>query len=112
MAKLNIFVACAYSLFPLDGYKRTFQSVSRGYDVTFKFADEQITKQHVLSKVTIFIRDSDFALFDITRWNTNVALELGIAVGLGSKYLILLNTKIEQKETTYDIKGIDRIQYT
>jgi hypothetical protein len=111
MAKLSIFVACPYSLFPLDDYKRIFATVTRAYDVRFKFADEQITSEHILAKITKYIRESDFPLFDITGWNPNVALELGIAVGLSSKYFILLNTKIEQKETPSDIKGIDRIHY-
>lgn len=99
-------------LFPLDDYKAVFSSVGRSYDVEFKFADEQITNQHVLSKITNYIRDADISLFDITGWNPNVALELGIAVGLGRRYFILLNHKIDQnKEVPSDIKGIDRIQY-
>ena len=112
MPRLNIFVACPYALFPLDDYKRVFQSVAKAYDVGFKFADEQITSEHVLTKITNYIRDHSFSLFDITGWNPNVALELGIAVGLGRKYFILLNTKIEpHKDAPSDIKGIDRLQY-
>ena len=37
---------------PLDDYKKIFQSVAKFYDVSFKFADEQITNQHVLEKIT------------------------------------------------------------
>src|ERR1700733_12743038 len=110
MTRLSIFVACPYLLFPLDDYKKVFQSVAKAYDIGFKFADEQITSQHVLTKVTNYIRDHNFSLFDITGWNPNVALELGIAVGLGRRYFILLNTKLD-KDAPSDIKGIDRIQY-
>jgi hypothetical protein len=96
----------------LDDYKKVFLSVAKAYGIEFKFADEQITNQHVLAKITNHIRSSNCSLFDITGWNPNVALELGIAVGLGSKYFILLNTKIEpHKDPPSDIKGIDRIQY-
>ena len=113
LAKLSVFVACPYMLFPLDDYKKTFQSVTKSFDVEFKFADEQITNQHVLQKVTNYIRDHSFSLFDITGWNPNVALELGIAVGLGQRYFILLNTKIDQnRDVPSDIKGLDRIQYS
>lgn len=112
MVKLNVFVACPYSIFPLQDYKRVFSDTQRLYEVAFKSADERITNQQILSKVTNYIRDNDFSLFDITGWNPNVALELGIAVGLGRKYFILLNTHIDRnREAPSDIRGIDRIQY-
>jgi hypothetical protein len=113
VAQLTVFVACPYLLFPLDDYKAAFAAVGKPYGVDFRFADEQITNQHVLSKITNYIRDADISLFDITGWNPNVALELGIAVGLGRRYFILLNHKLDQnKEVPSDIKGIDRIQYS
>jgi hypothetical protein len=36
--------------------------VAKSYDVAFKFADEQITNQHILTKITNYIRDHDFSL--------------------------------------------------
>ncbi len=113
MAQLTVFVACPYMLFPLDDYKAVFAAVRKAYDVEFRFADEQITNKHVLLKITNYIRDADISLFDITGWNPNVALELGIAVGLGRRHFILLNHKLDQnKEVPSDIKSIDRIQYS
>ncbi len=112
MSGLKVFVACPYMLFPMDDYRAAFANVSKLYDVKFTFADEQITNQHVLDKIVKYIRDSDFSLFDITGWNPNVSLELGVAVGLSKRYFILLNHHIDQnKEVPSDIKGIDRIQY-
>jgi hypothetical protein len=112
MARGSVFVACPYTLFPLDDYKKTFQAVSRSQDVHFRFADEQITNQHILEKVRNYISTHDFSLFDITGWNPNVALELGIAVGLGKKYFVLFNHKIDpNKDAPSDIRGVDRIQY-
>ena len=55
MARLNVFVACPYLLFPLDNYKKVFYAVARNYDVSFKFADEQIANQYVLDKVQNYI---------------------------------------------------------
>jgi hypothetical protein len=66
MAQLKVFVACPYTIFPLDDYKKVFQAVGRSYDISFKFADEQITSQFILDKITNYIRDHDFSLFDIT----------------------------------------------
>lgn len=112
MARLSVFVACPYMLFPLDDYKKVFGEVGRAYDVSFTFADEKITNQHVLQKITNYIRDNDFSLYDITGWNANVTLELGIAVGLGRRYFVLFNSKLDgNKDVPSDIKGIDRIQY-
>lgn len=112
MAKLTVFVACPYTLFPLDDYKAVFSAVKRTYDIDFKFADEQITNQYILSKITNYTRESDISIYDVTGWNANVALDLGIAVGLNRRYFILLNTKIDvNKDVPSDIKGIDRIQY-
>ncbi len=112
MAKLSVFVACPYTLFPLPDYKKVFEAVAKAYPVTFKFADQQITNQHILTKITNYIRDHDISLFDITGWNPNVALELGIAVGMGRKYFILLNTHYDKnREAPSDIRGIERIQY-
>lgn len=60
-----------------------------------------------------YIESANFSLFDITGWNPNVTLELGIAVGRRKKYFLLLNQKIEaHKDVPSDIKGIDRIEYS
>ena len=112
MAKTIVFVACPYTLFPLDDYKVVFKEISRAYDVTFRFADEQITSQHILDKIATYIREANFSLFDITGWNANVALEMGIAIGLNKRYFVLWNHKLEQRtDVPSDIRGIDRIQY-
>jgi hypothetical protein len=70
------------------------------------------TSQHIFTKIFNYIRDHDISLFDITGWNPNVALELGLAVGMSKRYFILLNTHMDpNKEAPSDIRGIDRIQY-
>lgn len=112
MAKLSVFVACPYTLYPLDDFKAVFTGLEREYPVKFRFADEQITSQHILDKIEGYIRDSDFSLFDVTGWNANVALELGIAVGAQRQYFILFNPKLETRgDVPTDIRGKDRIQY-
>lgn len=112
MSKTVVFVACPYTLFPLDDYKAVFKEISKSYDVSFRFADEQITNQHILDKITGYIREASFSLFDITGWNPNVSLEMGIAIGLAKRYFVLWNSKLEQRsDVPSDIRGIDRIQY-
>ena len=111
-SKMEIFVACPYKVFPIDDYKAVFRRVAKSYNLTFKFADEQITSQHILDKIAGYIRDCNFSLFDVTSWNPNVSLELGIAVGLGKKYFILFNATIDNNDVPSDIRGFDRVQYS
>ncbi len=58
------------------------------------------------------IEEATFSIFDITGWNANVALELGIAVGLNEDYYILFNPERDQTDVPSDLGGIDRLQYT
>jgi hypothetical protein len=61
------------------------------------------------------IAKSDYSIFDLSNWNSNVALELGLAEGLrrkpGKDYYILLNTR-RSTEVPSDIRGIQRLEYT
>jgi hypothetical protein len=65
-----------------------------------------------LRKIHGMIEAADFGIFDITTWNPNVTLELGIAVGANRDYYIAFNPTVDQAEPPADLGGIDRIQYT
>jgi hypothetical protein len=80
--------------------------------VKFVFADEKITNLHILQKIVNFIRTSRFGIYDISGWNPNVTLELGIAFGLNEKaYIAIDPSKTPIAEVPADLRGIDRIQY-
>jgi hypothetical protein len=50
---------------------------------------------------------------DISSWNPNVTLELGIAIATSQDWYICFNPeKTELAEVPSDIRGLDRIQYT
>ena len=67
---------------------------------------------HILQKIISYIKASDFSLFDISGWNPNVTLELGVALALSDKWYICFNpANTPVDEVPSDIKGIDRIQY-
>jgi predicted nucleotide-binding protein len=107
----QVFVAYPYS-FPRRDYRRVFKSLGESFQVKFVFADEQIVSQHIMEKIDRYIQGSDFSLFDISGWNPNVALELGMAYGRGSAYYILYNpAKNAVGEVPSNLRGIDRIQY-
>lgn len=111
--KRQIFVAYPYRVFPKDDYRAVFEAISNEYAVTFLFADEKITNMHILQKIISYIRASDFSLFDISGWNPNVTLELGIAMSSDEDWYISFNpTLTDLSEVPSDLRGIDRIEYT
>jgi len=61
--------------------------------------------------LTTYINAVDFCIFDLSYWNPNVALELGLAEGLGNDYYILVNRK-QSADVPSDIKGLQRIEYS
>jgi len=110
--KRQIFVAYPYRLFPKADYRAVFEGVSDDYAVTFLFADEKITNMHILQKIISYIRASDFSIFDISGWNPNVTLELGIAMSSEEDWYISFNpTLTDLNEVPSDLRGIDRIEY-
>ncbi len=114
-AKLHkqIFVAYAYNVYDKQDYRKVFASLEKAYGIKFIFADEKITNMHILGKIRSYIGTSDFSLFDISGWNPNVTLELGIAIAQSDNWYILLNPeKTTVGDVPSDIKGIDRIQYS
>jgi hypothetical protein len=106
----EVFVAYPYS-FPADDYREVFSAISADFGVEFIFADEQITNKHILDKIVGMIERAAFSLFDITTWNPNVALELGVAVGAKLDYYILFDPTKGEEGVPSDLGGIDRIQY-
>jgi predicted nucleotide-binding protein len=109
----QIFVAYSYQLYPKADYRRVFSEISKAFNVDFVFADEKITNLHILQKIADYIRSSRFGIYDISGWNPNVALELGLAFGLSEKaYIAIDPSKTPVEEVPADLRGIDRIQYT
>ena len=74
------------------------------------YAKDHLDTKHILTNCTTLIKRADFCLFDISTWNPNVTLELGLAEGMGVKYYILCR-KSQAKEVPTDLKGIQHIEY-
>lgn len=109
----QVFVAYAYALYPKADYRKVFSSIKRSFGVNFVFADEKITNLHVLTKIENFVKESQFGIYDISGWNANVTLELGLAFGLHEKaYIAFDPSKTPTEEVPADLRGIDRIQYS
>lgn len=109
----QIFVAYSYRLYPLADYRRVYNELAKAFQVEFVFADEKITSLHILQKIESYIRESQFGIYDISGWNPNVTLELGLAYGLSERAFIAIDpAKTDVKEVPADLRGIDRIQYS
>jgi hypothetical protein len=108
----QVFVAYPYTLFDKTDYRRPFRELAKAFSVQFVFADERITTLHVLQKIADYIRSSRFGIYDISGWNANVTLELGLAYGMNEKAYIISNpTKHAAGEVPADLRGLDRLQY-
>ena len=108
----QVFVAYPYNLYPNADYRRVYNDVGKEFDVRFVFADERISGQHIMAKILREIRASDFSVFDISGWNPNVTLELGMAYALDAPHYICYNPEHNaQKDVPSNLRGISRIQY-
>ena len=109
----QVFVAYPYSLYDKNKYRRTYERAGAEYGVSFFFADERITNMHILAKIRRQIEIADFSIFDISGWNPNVSLELGMAYVLPDVdwYICYNPDKNAHRDVPSDIRGIDRIQY-
>lgn len=97
--------------FPVSRFRGIFK------DLPFKviYGNTDLQTQHLLAIMKRNIGKSDFSIFDLSNWNPNVALELGLAEGLKTRsaknYYIVLNTR-RSSEVPSDIRGIQRLEYT
>jgi len=105
----SVFVGCPYE--PADDFKE-FKAALDGVPIEFLYAESSIKSKHVVDRIRSGITRTDFSLFDITDWNANVTLEVGLAEGLNWKYYILFRPgRGKKKEPPSDLKGLQRFQY-
>jgi hypothetical protein len=106
-----VFVAYPYAI-PRDEYRAVYREVGERHGIRFVYADERITNKHVLAKIYTMILESAFGIYDISGWNANVTLELGMALGIGEPSYIVLNpTAQASSDAPADLRGFDRIDY-
>jgi len=112
----SIFVAYPYRLYAANNldYRKIFDDLGRAWNVDFVFADSEITSTHILEKIRRYIQATVFGIYDISSWNPNVTLELGLALGLNKQAYIIVDTSKhpENSDVPADLGGIDRIQYS
>lgn len=108
----NVFVGHPFAgRFPVKKFRQIFRELP--FNVIYGNTDLQT--RHLLQIMKSNIARADYSILDLSNWNPNVALELGLAEGLkrrpGKEYYILLNTR-RSSEVPSDIRGIQRLEYT
>jgi len=101
----TVFIACPFN----RDMARLIKELKK-FPWRIEAANAEIKNDHLLKKITNDIEKSDFAIFDISGWNPNVCLELGLAQGMKKDYYIINNNTIK-KDAISDIKGIERIDF-
>ena len=108
----NVFVGHPFAgHFPVKKFRKIFK------ELPFKviYGNTDLQTEHLLDVMRASILKSDFSIFDLSDWNPNVALELGLAQGLkkkpGKTYYIVLNTR-RSGNVPSDIQGVQRLEYT
>ena len=108
----NVFVGHPFAgQFLLKKFRKIFK------ELPFKviYGNTDLQTEHLLDVMRASVLKSDFSIFDLSDWNPNVALELGLAQGLkkktGKTYYIVLNTR-RSENVPSDIQGVQRLEYT
>lgn len=105
----SVFVGCPHT--PKKAFEKPRACLER-LPIEFVYADSSIRTQQVMERRRRKISRTDFSLFDITGWNANVTLEVGMAEGLNKDYYILFRPgKGSKSEPPADLKGLQRFQY-
>lgn len=95
--------------------KKKFRQIFAQLPFRVQYGNTDIQTLHLLAIMKTNINKADFSIFDLSNWNPNVALELGLAEGLRREsqkpYYILLNTR-RSSEVPSDIRGLQRLEYT
>jgi hypothetical protein len=112
-ADRHIFVAYPWALYDdRTAYKRAYTSMERALNVKFVFAEQRVSTGTVLEKIVEMIETAAFGIYDVSKWNANVTLEYGVAIGLGSRAFIAFNPdKTDLGDVPADVRGYDRLQY-
>lgn len=105
----RVFVAHPFKNFPKEDFRESIRSSLKKLKLRAVFPDDELTNAHILQKLYVSIRDSQMSIFELSDWNPNVTLELGLALTLGKPTVLLVR---EDSKVISDLAGLDRIEYS
>lgn len=108
----EVFVAHPFRDFTVKDFRTALESVLKLKQFNLKptYADEKLLSGHILCKICREIQSTKFGIYDISTWNPNVTLELGLSYGLKKPALLLIDKRLK-KGIPADLGGLDRIEY-
>jgi hypothetical protein len=105
----TVFVGCPYT--PETTYQQ-FKETLKLVPLEFIYADSAIKTHYILERIRSGVTRADYCLFDITGWNPNVTLEVGLSEGVNRDYYILFRPGTGKKRNPpSDLHGKQRINY-
>ena len=108
----HVFVTYPYTLYPHDDYRGVFSRVEQVFKVRFVFANEELTSVPLLDKIINMMRFCRFGIYEVSGSNANVALELGVAMGLREEVVLAFGFEREGRpDALSNLRGINHIQW-
>jgi len=104
------FSASAASLKMSDAYKLGIKPALRSAKYKSLRADEVFEGPDILCNICKQIQESPLCIVDVSNWNPNVLLELGMMYGMG-KRVILLKYREANTVVPSDLRGMLYIEY-
>lgn len=85
MARVRTRMANVFVGHPFGGRFATskFRKIFKALPFNVIYGNTHLQTEHLLSIMKTNITKADFSIFDLSDWNPNVALELGLVEGLG-----------------------------
>ena len=102
----KVFIGSPYDPAILGPLRKVFNEVP----FRVAFAKDHHRNLHLIEICRKLIHWADYSIFDLSDWNPNVALELGMAEALRTKYFIILNSN-RSDGVPSDIKGKQRLEF-
>ncbi len=96
---------------PLDDYRKAVKELQAELPLRFWYFLDEITTAEMMRKIWRAILRSDLAVFDISRGNPNVALELGLALGVNKTCMTILKTGEANPLGRADLGYAERAEY-
>lgn len=104
----DLFVAHSYTVKNKDDLRNAINNGISGQYNLF-YADDKVISGPMFCKICKAIKETKFGIYEISDRNPNVMLELGLALGLGKRCLLLTE---ENSKVPADISGQDRVVYS
>ncbi|GAG79174.1 unnamed protein product, partial [marine sediment metagenome] len=104
----QVFLAFDYNDKKTKSVIEYIEEILKSYDFKPINASDKIVSHDFMCKICELIQESKYLLADISSNNLNVGLELGIAIGLNKKTMLISN---KNSREIGDLKRTDSIRY-